>query len=175
MRRSATRGFAGRGGAAADVVGVGCRDASLVWFSYTTRPPPPVILPAAPFASLWLGGALRRLRPLGSRCRACLVGGFPSWVLTCGGAVRGAMWGFGGVASDNRQDSNHRRLGASAEGRLAWPQASSPSGHICKPPRPAQPRVVFPKDPCIPLSTCAACRVPFSDDPVWIASASRLA
>jgi hypothetical protein len=28
----------------------------------------------------------------------------------------------------------------------------SPSGHICKPPRPAEPRVVFPKAPCIPQS-----------------------
>jgi hypothetical protein len=42
-----------------------------------------------------------------------------------GGAWRSAMRGFGGVASDNRQDSNHRRLGASAEGRLAWPPAVS--------------------------------------------------
>ena len=121
----------------------------MVWFSYTTRPPPPVILPAAPFASLWLGGALRRLRPLGSRCRACLVEGFPSWMVTCGGVRRSAMWGFGGVASDNRQDSNQRRLGASAEGRRAWPQAPSPSSHLCRPPRPTKPRVALRRTPAL--------------------------
>jgi hypothetical protein len=38
-------------------------------FFYTARPPPPVVLPAAPFAALGLGGALRRLRPAGLRCR----------------------------------------------------------------------------------------------------------
>jgi len=31
----------------------------------------------------------------------------------------------------------------SSEGRLAWPQAPSPSGHLCKPPRPTQPRVAL--------------------------------
>ena len=56
-----------------------------------------------------------------------------------------------GVASDNRQDSNHRRLGASAEGRLAWPPASSPSGHLCKPTRPRDPRVALPRAPGRPL------------------------
>jgi len=57
------------------------------------------------------------------------------------------MWGPSGVASDNLQGSNHRRLGASAEGRLAWPQASSPSGHLCKPTRPQGPRVAFHRAP----------------------------
>jgi hypothetical protein len=60
---------------------------------------------------------------------------------TCGGVRWGATGGWGGVASDNRSDSNHFRLGASAEGRLAWPQASSPSGHTCKPTRPSHPPV----------------------------------
>ena len=32
-----------------------------------------------------------------------------------GGARRGAMRGPSGVASDNRHESNHRRLGASSE------------------------------------------------------------
>ena len=32
---------------------------------HPTRPPPPVVLPAAPFASLGLGGALRRASPCG--------------------------------------------------------------------------------------------------------------
>ena len=61
------------------------------------------------------------------------------------------MWGSSGVASDNLQDSNHRRLGASAEGRLAWPQASSPSGHLCKPTRPQDPRVAFRRAPYLLL------------------------
>ncbi len=33
------------------------------------------------------------------------------------------------------------RIGACDEARLAWPQASSPSGHLCKPSRSAQPHV----------------------------------
>ena len=62
---------------------------------------------------------------------------------TYGGVRRGAMWGFGGVASDNRQDSNHQRLGASAEGLRAWLRAPSPSSHLCRPPRPHKPRVAI--------------------------------
>ena len=65
----------------------------------------------------------------------------------CGGARRGAMRGPSGVASDNRHDSNQRRLGASSEGRLAWPQASSPSGHLGKPTRPQGSRVVSRRAP----------------------------
>ena len=61
-----------------------------------------------------------------------------------------------GVASDNLQDSNHRRLGASAEGRRAWPQAPSPSGHICRPPRPQGFRVAFPRAPVIYFFNAAA-------------------
>ncbi len=57
------------------------------------------------------------------------------------------MRGGVGVASDNRQDSNPLRLGASAEGRLAWPKLPSPSGHLCKPTRPAEPRVAFRRAP----------------------------
>ena len=53
------------------------------------------------------------------------------------------MWGPSGVASDKWPDSNHRHLGASAEGRLAWPQASSPSGHFCKPTRPQGPHIAL--------------------------------
>ena len=37
----------------------------VVWFNRTARPPPPVILPAAPGASRWLGGALRQASPFG--------------------------------------------------------------------------------------------------------------
>ena len=70
-----------------------------------------------------------------------------SWMSPYGGARRGAMRGPSGVASDNRQDSNQRRLGASSEGRLAWPQASSPSGHLCKPTRPQGSRVVSRRAP----------------------------
>jgi len=57
------------------------------------------------------------------------------------------MRGGVGVASDNRQDSNSLRLGASAEGRLAWPKLPSPCGHLCKPTRPAEPRVAFRRAP----------------------------
>jgi hypothetical protein len=57
------------------------------------------------------------------------------------------MRGPSGVASDNRQDSNHPRLGASAEGRLAWPQVLSPSGHLCKPTRPRGPRIALRRAP----------------------------
>ena len=60
------------------------------------------------------------------------------------------MRGGVGVASDNRQDSNPLRLGASAEGRLAWPKLPSPSGHLCKPTRPAEPRVAFRRAPVRP-------------------------
>jgi hypothetical protein len=80
-----------------------------------------------------------------------------------GGAWRSAMWGPGGVASDNRSDSNHFRLGASAEGRLAWPQASSPSGHVCKPPRPLGPHIALRHVPRAPIGRerrGAACVAP---------------
>ena len=40
-------------------------------------------------------------------------------------------------------------MGASAEARLAWPQAPSPSGHLCKPTRPQGPRVVFRRAPIL--------------------------
>jgi len=66
---------------------------------------------------------------------------------TYGGARRGAMRVPSGVASDNLQDSNHRRLGASSEGRLAWPKLPSLSGHLCKPTRPQGTRVAFRRAP----------------------------
>jgi len=48
----------------------------VVWFSYTARPPPPVVLPAAAFALLCLGGAFGAgLRPSGLRCRLLVWGG----------------------------------------------------------------------------------------------------
>ena len=71
-----------------------------------------------------------------------------------------AMRGPSGVASDKRHGSNQPRLGASAEGRLAWPQAPSPSGHLCKPTRPQGPRVVFRRTP---VACEHARREPFSD------------
>jgi hypothetical protein len=73
-------------------------------------------------------------------------------MLTCGGARGNATWGVVGVASDNRHDSNHLRLGASAEGRLAWPKLASPSGHLCKPTRPQGPHVAFRRAPGRPHS-----------------------
>ena len=44
-----------------------------------------------------------------------------------------------GVRSDNRHDSNHPRLARRTEGRRAWPDLASSSGHICRPPRPVKP------------------------------------
>jgi hypothetical protein len=76
-----------------------------------------------------------------------------------GGVRRSAVWGPSGVASDNLHGTDHRRLGASAEGRLAWPQASSPSGHFCKPTRPQGHRAVLRRTPCAP-SVETAYRVP---------------
>jgi len=84
-----------------------------------------------------------------------------------GGARWNAMRGSSGVASDNRQDSNPLRLGASAEGRLAWPQAPSPSGHLCKPTRPQDPRVAFRRAP--PTDREHARRKPASGDKVCAA------
>jgi len=60
------------------------------------------------------------------------------------------MWGFGGVASDKWQDSNHRHLGASAEGRLAWPKAPSPSGRLASRPVRSDPRVALRHAPFAP-------------------------
>jgi hypothetical protein len=74
-----------------------------------------------------------------------------------GGARRSVMWGPSGVASDNLHGTNHPRLGASAEGRLAWPPASSPPGHFCRPPRPRGPRVRLRRAPCArPLKSRSA-------------------
>ncbi len=36
-----------------------------------------------------------------------------------------------------------RSIGVSAEARLAWPPAPSPTGHVCRPSRSRNPRVVF--------------------------------
>jgi hypothetical protein len=41
------------------------------------------------------------------------------------------------------------QIGARAEGRLAWPQAPSPSGHLCKAPRSSYPRVALPRIPAL--------------------------
>ncbi len=35
-------------------------------------------------------------------------------------------------------------IGARVEARLAWPEPASSSGHVCKPSRSSDPRVVFP-------------------------------
>ena len=59
------------------------------------------------------------------------------------------MRGPSGVASDNRHACNHRRLGASVEGRLAWPNLPSASGHLCKPTRPQGACVVLPRPPFV--------------------------
>jgi len=38
-------------------------------------------------------------------------------------------------------------IGASSEGRLAWPLVPHPSGHLCKAPRPLNARVAFRRAP----------------------------
>ena len=112
----------------------------VVWFGYTARPPPPVILPAAAGAALRLGGALRRASPFGLALPR-VFGKFVVHVSVWRGAEKGAIWGGVDVASDNRQDSNHPRLAASSEARLAWSKLASASDHLCKPSRSTQPRV----------------------------------
>ena len=55
-----------------------------------------------------------------------------AYLFAYGGAWRSAMWGPSGVASDKWPDSSHRHLAASAEGRLAWPQAvATAAGKDC--------------------------------------------
>ena len=43
------------------------------------------------------------------------------------------------MRSDNRHDSNHPRLARGTEGRRAWPDLASSTGHLCRPPRPVKP------------------------------------
>ena len=47
-------------------------------------------------------------------------------------------------------------IGASSEGRLAWPQVPNPSGHHCKAPRPLNARVVFRRAPLFYCFNAAA-------------------
>ena len=97
-------------------VWVGC----VVWFNYTARPPPPVVLPGAAFALLCLAGAFAPGFALRTRAAACRFGKVGGLVSVRRGAEKGAIWGGVDVASDNRQDSNQPRLAASSEARLAW-------------------------------------------------------
>ena len=90
------------------------------------------------------------------------------------------MEGRGG-ASANLQDSNHRRLDASSEGRRAWPKLPSPSGHLCRPTRPQGSRVAFRRAPVRPrarpslavlrLYSLALARVAFRRAPVILLGA----
>ncbi len=93
----------------------GCWGAGLGWVGWyglitPPRPPPPVILPGAAFASLCLAGAFGAgLRPSGSRCRLP-VGKVLASCLRMEGRGKNPSWGGVDVTSDNRQDSNHPRL-----------------------------------------------------------------
>ena len=43
-----------------------------------------------------------------------------------------------GVRSANRRCEHSGAIGATIEGRVAWPRFTSPLGHLCKPPRPTE-------------------------------------
>ena len=73
------------------------------------RPPPPVILPGAAFASLCLAGALRRASPFGLALPPAGWEGCGSCLRT-EGRGKNPSWGGVDVTSDNRQDSNPLRL-----------------------------------------------------------------
>ncbi len=114
----------------------------VAWYGLVTppRPPPPVVLPGAAVAALRLAGAFAPGFALRARATACHWGA--RFALSpYGGARKKPVMGWSRRVSDNLQDSNPPPIGASSEGRLAWPQASSPSGHLRKAPRPTQPRV----------------------------------
>ena len=49
--------------------------------------------------------------------------------------------------SDKRPWEQPPAIGASSEGRLAWPHVPSVSGHLCKAPRPQNPRVALRRAP----------------------------
>ena len=82
----------------------------VVGFGYTARPPPPVVLPGAAGASLRLAGALRRASPFGLALPPAVLWRVDRSVSPYGGARQSAIWADRRRASDNRQDSNHRRL-----------------------------------------------------------------
>ena len=101
-----------------------------------------------------------------------------AYLFPYGGAWRSAMRGFGGVASDNRQDSNQRRLGASAEGRLAWPQGvATAAGKDCRAGQQLATHVLAMGTPlgcdlrrrtsCLPPHRCAAHPEPLSSIDVY--------
>ena len=81
----------------------------VVRFIYTARPPPPVVLPAAPGASLGLGGASRRASPYGLALPP--VGWWACWsCLPMEGREKKRDMGRSRRVSDNRQDSTPLRL-----------------------------------------------------------------
>jgi len=128
-------------------VGGGWWAASLVWFGYTARPPPPVILPGAAFAALCLAGALRRASPFRLALPPAvlwMVATVPRFCTT-GYEWRGAEKRRDGGRSRRRKCQSARQqppqIGARAEARLAWSPPSSPTDQICKPSRSTQARV----------------------------------
>jgi hypothetical protein len=103
--------------AGAGVLGDGWWNACVVWFNFTARPPPPVILPAAPGASLGLAGALRRASPFGLALPPAVGEGWWSCLRMEGREKRRDM-GRSRRVSDNRQDSNNLRLARAPRGAL---------------------------------------------------------
>ena len=76
----------------------GCGNWGVVRFSYTARPPPPVILPGAAVAALRLAGALAPGFAVPARAAAGVVGG----LARCASAQRalaaaGVVWGVAGI------------------------------------------------------------------------------
>ncbi len=138
----------------------------------TARPPPPGILPAAPCASLGLGGASRRASPFGLAGGCCLEGAWRTWlggrrtdvrgssVSVCRGAEQRGDVGRSRRVSAKLQDSNHHRLARAPRLGLPGPSPQvhptrsasravrrSPMSRLCSEPRIHPPPVVL-----VPLS-----------------------
>jgi len=112
----ATRGGVERLALPRVLAGRGCWVGGMLWFDYTARPPPPVILPGAAGASHCLAGAFAPGFAVPARAAACcLIGGvsvphFYAPGYEWRGAEKGAMWGGVDAACANPQDSSHRGL-----------------------------------------------------------------
>jgi len=63
--------------------------------------------------------------------------------------------GFRRRMSDKRPCVHPPPIGASIEGRLAWPPSPSSFGHFCKPTRPLKPRVALRRAPALKALSCS--------------------
>ena len=122
-----------------------CWKWGVVRFSYTARPPPPVILPGAAFALLCLAGAFAPCFALRARAAACCLRGGVSgpslyvFGYEWRGSEKGATWGGVDAASANPQDSNQHglaratRLGLPGPGPQVHPTRSASRAVRCSP------------------------------------------